>query len=156
MADTPGPSRPERIGRYEILDVLGSGGMGVVYRARDSQLSRDVAIKVIHRTNDGDAVWRERFANEARAAAALNHPNILAVHDVAIDDPSTGSGQATPYIVSELIEGGSLRQELKRGAIRLPRLLDLATQLADALAAAHQAQLIHRDLKPENIMLTRN
>jgi eukaryotic-like serine/threonine-protein kinase len=144
-----GTPRPERIGPYDILEVLGSGGMGVVYRARDPRLSREVALKVIRRTSEGDPRWRQRFADEARAAAALNHPNILAVHDVAIDVDS-------PYIVSELIEGGSLRQELKRGAIRVPRLLDLATQMADALTAAHQAHLIHRDVKPENVMVTRS
>jgi serine/threonine protein kinase len=123
--------------------------MGVVYRARDLRLSRDVALKVIHRTSEGDPRWRQRFAAEARAAAALNHPNIIAVYDVAIDVEA-------PYIVAELIDGSSLRDELRRGAIRLPRLLDLATQIADALTAAHQAQLIHRDLKPENVMLAKS
>ncbi len=149
MAEPARSDAPERIGPYDILGVLGSGGMGVVYRARDSRLSRDVALKVIHRTSEADPRWRRRFANEARAAAALNHPNILAVHDVAIDVDA-------PYIVSELIDGASLRQELRRGPIRLPRLLDLATQIADALTAAHHALLIHRDLKPENVMLTKN
>jgi eukaryotic-like serine/threonine-protein kinase len=143
-----GPDRPERIGPYDILEVLGSGGMGVVYRARDPRLSREVALKVIHRTSEADPRWRQRFADEARAAAALNHPNILAVHDVAIDVDS-------PYIVSELIDGGSLRQELKRGPLRLARLLDLAIQIADALTTAHRAGLVHRDLKPENVMVTR-
>ena len=149
MTEPAGATRPERIGPYEILGVLGSGGMGVVYRACDTRLSREVAIKVIHRTSEGDPRWRQRFAAEARAAAALNHPNIVAVYDVAIDVEA-------PYIVAELIDGVSLREELRRGPLRLPRLLDLATQLADALTTAHQAHLIHRDLKPENVMLTKS
>jgi serine/threonine protein kinase len=138
MAASPAP-HPTRIGPYEVIDVLGTGGMGVVYRARDPRLSRDVAIKVIHHTGEGDHRWRQRFADEARAAAALNHPNILAIHDVAVDVES-------PYIVAELIAGGSLRQELQRGALRLPRLLDVATQIADALTAAHHVREPSREI----------
>src|SRR5689334_13051568 len=135
---TPEPQpRLDRIGPFAIVDVIGRGGMGVVYRARDDRLSRDVAVKVIHEERAEDRRWRERFAAEARAAAALNHPNIVAIHDVAIDVPA-------PYLVLELVEGGSLRHELQAGAMRLPRLLDLATQIADGLAAAHQAGLVHR------------
>ena len=149
MVEPEGRARPSQIGPYAILDVLGGGGMGVVYRAHDPRLSRYVALKLIHDTSEADPRWRQRFIDEARAAAALNHPNIVAVHDVGIDVES-------PYIVSELIDGASLRNELKRGALRLPRLVDLAAQIADGLAAAHQAGLIHRDLKPENVMVTRN
>ena len=123
--------------------------MGVVYRARDSRLSRDVALKMLHRAADKDPDQLRRFLEEARAAAALNHPNIVAVHDIAIDAD-------TPYIIAELIDGGSLRQELDRGALKPARLLDLATQIADGLTAAHRAGLVHRDLKPENVMISRD
>jgi eukaryotic-like serine/threonine-protein kinase len=136
-----------RLGSYEIGAPLGRGGVGEVYRAWDPRLEREVALKILHeRTEfDPDRVWR--FVAEARAASALNHPNILTVFDAAVDG-------ATPFIVSELIEGDSLRGEMRRGAIPLKRLLDLATQIADGLAEAHDAGIVHRDLKPENIMVT--
>jgi len=141
------PAGRSAIGPYRILEEVGRGGMGVVYRAWDSRLQRDVALKVLHRTLDRDRTRLLRFVKEARAAAALNHPNILAVYDISIDsDP--------PYVVSELIEGLSLRKELNRGSVPLPRLTDIAIQIAEALVAAHRSNLVHRDLKPENVMIT--
>ena len=136
-----------RLGSYEIGAPLGRGGVGEVYRAWDPRLEREVALKILHeRTEaDPDRVWR--FVAEARAASALNHPNILTVFDAAVEG-------ATPFIVSELIEGDSLRGEVRRGPVPLKRLLDLATQIADGLAEAHAAGIVHRDLKPENIMVT--
>jgi hypothetical protein len=137
-----------QLGPYQVVELLGAGGMGEVYRAHDTRLGRDVAIKILRGASADDSRRVRRFLDEARAAGALNHPNILAVYDVATDaDP--------PHIVVELVDGESLRAELKRGALRLPRLLDLATQIADGLTAAHGAQIVHRDLKPDNIMVTR-
>jgi serine/threonine protein kinase len=135
------------LGPYEILSVIGAGGMGEVYRARDTRLKRDVAIKVLSAHTLDDPHARSRFEHEARAASALNHANIITVHDVGI-----ASGM--PYIVSELVEGESLRSFLQRGPIPIKKLFDLSTQIADGLAAAHKAGIVHRDLKPENIMLT--
>ena len=123
--------------------------MGTVYRARDTRLRRDVAIKVLHPSSDDQPRRLQRFLEEARAAGALNHPNILAVYDVAIDGD-------TPYIATELIDGVSLRRTIDAGRMPLARVVALATQIADGLAAAHRAGLVHRDLKPENVMLTRD
>ena len=138
-----------QIGPYEIVSLLGSGGMGDVYRARDSRLGRDVALKVLLPEVASDPGRRQRFEQEARAASALNHPNIISVYD-------TGSQDNLVYIVSELIEGETLRDQLKGGALPQSRVLEIAGQVADALAAAHAASIVHRDLKPENIMLTRD
>ncbi len=139
----------ERLGPYEILSPLGAGGMGEVYRARDTRLGREVALKVLPLDVAGDPVRRARFEQEARSASALNHPNIITVFDIGIND-----GMA--YLVTELVEGESLRALINRGAVPVRRLLDLGVQLADGLAAAHAAGIIHRDLKPENIMVTRH
>jgi eukaryotic-like serine/threonine-protein kinase len=136
-----------RVGPYEILERLGNGAMGDVYLARDSRLSRNVAMKVISDANGADAARRRRFVQEARAASALNHPNIVTIHDF-------GSSDGISYIISELVEGESLREVIKRGPVPLQRLLAIATQIADALAAAHNSGIVHRDLKPENIMIT--
>ncbi len=138
-----------RLGNYEIKSVLGVGGMGEVYRARDSRLNRDVAIKVLRAESAGNAELRNRFEREARAVAALNHPNIVSIYDIGIED-----GQQ--YIVSELVEGESLRSLLSGKPIPPRRILDIATQVADGLAAAHGAGIVHRDLKPENIMLAKD
>jgi eukaryotic-like serine/threonine-protein kinase len=137
-----------QFGPYEIVAPLGAGGMGEVYRGRDPRLQREVALKILspHALNDPDR--QRRFVQEARAASALNHPNILSVYDIGTED-------GTQYIVSELIEGESLRSLLLKGIIPFKKLLDLAIQIADGLAAAHEAGIIHRDLKPENIMITR-
>jgi len=136
------------LGPYEIISPLGAGGMGEVYRAKDPRLKREVAVKVLSAEVLGDAERQKRFQREAEAISALNHPNVLSVYD-------TGSENGTPYIVSELVEGESLRKLLQKGPVPIRRLLDIAVQIADGLAAAHQAGIVHRDLKPENVMLTR-
>src|SRR5277367_691367 len=136
-----------RLGPYEIKSTLGVGGMGEVYRARDSRLNRDVAIKVL-REDGASADLRSRFEREARAVAALNHPNVIAVYDFGIE-----AGQQ--YIVSELLEGESLRSLLHGRPVPVRKLIEIAAQVADGLAAAHAAGILHRDLKPENIMLTK-
>ncbi len=140
-----------KLGPYEIKSSLGVGGMGEVYRARDSRLNRDVAIKILRQdsTSSAAADLRSRFEREARAVAALNHPNIIAVYDFGIE-----AGQQ--YIVSELLEGESLRSLLHGKPVPVRKLIDIATQVADGLAAAHAAGIVHRDLKPENIMLTKD
>ena len=140
-------ARPDTLGPYKILAALGQGGGGEVYRAWDPRLRREVALKVLRERVDPDPERLQRFIAEARAASALNHPNIVTIFDAAIDD-------ARPFIVSELIDGKTLREEISR-PLPLKRLLDLATQIADGLGAAHEAGLVHRDLKPENIMVTR-
>src|SRR5262245_26569670 len=134
------------IRRYRITEKLGEGGMGVVYRAQDATLGRDVAIKLL-RAEAGQHPERvRRFSQEARAASALNHPNIITVHDA-------GEFEGGPFIVMELVEGESLRAQLRRGALPLAKTLDIGIQAATALARAHDAGITHRDLKPENILL---
>src|SRR5262245_60519703 len=137
----------DRLGPYEILSPLGAGGMGEVYRARDGRLGRDVAIKVLPAGVAGDPDRLQRFEQEARAAAALNHPNILAVHDI-------GQHDGVAYIVSELLEGETLRDRLTSGALPVRKAVDCAVQIAHGLAAAHERGIVHRDLKPENVFLT--
>jgi eukaryotic-like serine/threonine-protein kinase len=137
-----------KLGNYEIVDKLGEGGMGEVWRARDTRLSRFVALKVLPTEVAGDVNRRQRFEAEARAVGALNHPNIVAVYDVGQDD-----GRA--YMVSELVDGESLRALINRGPAGARQLRDIAAQIADGLAAAHGVGIVHRDLKPENIMVTR-
>src|SRR5271168_2589866 len=137
-----------RLGPYEIKSALGVGGMGEVYRARDSRLNRDVAIKVL-REDGSSPDLRSRFEREARAVAALNHPNVIAVYDFGIE-----AGQQ--YIVSELLEGESLRSLLHGRPVPVRKLIEIAAQVADGLAAAHAAGIVHRDLKPENIMLAKD
>lgn len=134
-------SKGEKLGPYEIIALLGAGGMGEVYRARDARLNRDVALKILPEDFAGDPSRRARFEQEARAVAALNHPNIVAIYDV-------GDG----YIVSELVDGEPLRGRTPG----LRRTIEIAVQIASGLAAAHDAGIVHRDLKPDNIMLTRN
>ena len=138
-----------RFGPYGIVERLGAGGMGVVYRARDTRLGRDVAIKVIGAESADDADRLRRFEQEARATSALNHPNILSVFDV-------GTRDGSPYIVSELLEGSTLRERLRSGPLGGKRGLDFAIQVSRGLAAAHQKGIVHRDLKPDNLFLTRD
>ncbi len=138
-----------KIGPYEIIAPLGAGGMGEVYRARDTRLGRDVAIKVLPEALARDADRLRRFETEARAVAALNHPNILSIHDI-------GTHDGAPYLVSECLEGQSLRQELSGGLLPLRRAVEYGTEIAQGLAAAHDKGIIHRDLKPENIFVTRD
>src|SRR4051795_7260660 len=136
-----------RIGPYEILGWLGAGGMGDVYRARDARLARDVAIKVIPAALATDASRVRRFEQEARAAGQLNHPNILAVHDVGVHE-------GAPYIVTELLDGESLRSRLRAGALPARKAVDYARQIAEGLAAAHDKNIVHRDVKPDNLFIT--
>jgi len=136
-----------RLGVYHVEARIGAGGMGEVYRARDTRLKRDVAIKVLPAAVSSDPERLARFKREARAAAALNHPNILTVHDIGTQD-------SVPYIVSELLEGQTLREAL--AGLRLPAAIDYAIQIAQGLGAAHQKGIVHRDLKPENVFVTRD
>ena len=136
-----------RLGPYEIVSSLGAGGMGEVFRAKDTRLGRDVAIKVLPKELAGDADRLARFEREARAVAALSHPNILAIHDFGTEGDTT-------YAALELIEGETLRAKLKGGVLPLRKAMDYGAQLANGLAAAHDKDIVHRDLKPENIMVT--
>src|ERR1700733_10998314 len=136
-----------KLGPYEIQSPLGAGGMGEVYRARDARLNRDVAIKILPASFSADRERLTRFAQECRAAAALNHPNILSIFDIG-DDPSA------PYVVSELLEGETLRDRLRNGALTSHKAIDYAGQIARGLAAAHDKGIVHRDLKPENLFIT--
>src|SRR5258708_249000 len=138
-----------KLGPYEIVAPIGAGGMGEVYRARDSRLKREVAIKVLPQAFSLDADRLRRFEQEALATAALNHPNILAVFDI-------GTNEGSPYGVSELLEGGTLRERLRGGAIAVRKTLDYALQIAHGLAAAHEKGIVHRDLKPENLFVTKD
>jgi serine/threonine protein kinase/tetratricopeptide (TPR) repeat protein len=142
-------TRGTRLGPYEILSPLGAGGMGEVYRARDTRLGRDVAIKVLPAAWSADRDRLRRFAQEARAAAALNHPHICTIHDV-----STGETGETPFIAMELLAGETLQQRLARGSIEIGQLIVDSIGLADALDAAHRKGILHRDIKPANIFLT--
>ncbi len=138
-----------RLGQYEIVDRLGAGGMGEVYRARDTRLGRDVAVKALSGEMSGDPQRLTRFEAEARSASALNHPNIVTIHEV-------GREGDTPFIVMELVDGRTLRDLLYSGPLPPRRAVALAAQLADALARAHEAGIVHRDIKPENVMVTRD
>ena len=143
MGTTPGRT----LGPYVLGDLIGSGGMGEVYRAHDERLQRDVAIKLLPVAFLQEPGRLQRFEQEARAAAALNHPNILSVYDL-------GAHAGTPYIVSELLDGESLRDRLRRGPLPQRTAIDCAIQLARGLAAAHEKGIIHRDIKPDNVFLT--
>ncbi len=136
-----------KLGPYEIVAPIGAGGMGEVFRAKDTRLGRDVAIKVLPETFAKDADRLRRFEQEARAVAALNHPNILAIHDI-------GEFNGAPYLVSELLEGHSLRVEMNNAPLPTRRAVEYAAQIAQGLAAAHDKGIVHRDLKPENVFVT--
>lgn len=136
-----------KLGPYEIQSSIGAGGMGEVYRARDSRLNRDVAIKVLPASFSADQDRLQRFALECRATAALNHPNILSIFDI-------GEDHAAPYVVSELLEGETLRDRLRHGPLTSRKAIDYARQIANGLAAAHEKGITHRDLKPENLFIT--
>src|SRR3989454_5884213 len=145
MSETLSPNTT--IAQYSVISKIGEGGMGEVYRARDSKLVRDVAIKVLPAVFSADAERLRRFEQEAQAAGALNHPNILVIHHV-------GTHDGAPYIVSELLEGETLRDRLHGGALPQRKAIDYSLQVAHGLAAAHQKGIAHRDLKPENIFIT--
>jgi Tol biopolymer transport system component len=136
-----------KLGPYEIQSLLGAGGMGEVYRARDTRLDRIVAIKVLPASFSADPDRMARFAQEARAAAALNHPNILSIFDI-------GDDHGLPYVVSELLEGETLRERLRSGLLSSRKAIDYGLQVARGLAAAHEKGIVHRDLKPENLFIT--
>jgi len=136
-----------RLGSYEILAPLGAGAMGEVYRAKDLKLGRDVAIKVLPAGFASDPERLLRFEQEARAASALNHPNIITIHDI-------GQHEGIPYIAMELVDGKTLREILADGPLTTKTLFHLATQIAEGMAKAHAAGIVHRDLKPENLMVT--
>src|ERR1700676_1770947 len=138
-----------KLGPYEIASLLGAGGMGEVYRARDSRLKREVAIKVLPQALALDADRMRRFEQEALSTAALNHPNILAVFDI-------GTSEGSPYVVSELLDGETLRERLRSGPIAVRKTLDYAMQIAHGLAAAHDKGIVHRDLKPDNLFVTKD
>jgi serine/threonine protein kinase len=137
-----------RLGTFEIVSLIGAGGMGEVYRARDSNLNRDVAVKVLLNLST-DPQRLHRFEQEARAAGSINHPNILAVYHM-------GTYEGAPYLVSELLEGETLRAIVKRGPLPLRKVIDYGVQIAHGLQAAHEKGIVHRDLKPENVFLTRD
>src|SRR5438876_413533 len=137
-----------RLGPYEILGPLGAGGMGEVYRARDTRLDRIVAVKILPDTLAADPQFRERFDREARAISQLDHPHICALYDV-------GEHDGTHFLVMQFLEGETLGDRLTRGALPVDQALNFAVQVASALDKAHRAGVVHRDLKPGNIMLTR-
>ncbi len=137
----------QRVGHYRVLEKIGAGGMGEVFRARDERLGREVALKLIRPACSDNPDHLRRFEQEARAAAALNHPNILAIYDVGFEG-------TTPYIVTELLHGKTLRQRLAEGPIPLREASDFALQVAQGLTAAHERHIVHRDLKPENLFIT--
>jgi eukaryotic-like serine/threonine-protein kinase len=138
-----------KLGPYQIVAAAGQGGMGEVYRARDTRLNRSVAIKVLPQAIAGDAERMQRFEQEARNIAALNHPNILAIYDVGVQD-------GTSFLVMELLEGETLRERLEHGGLPVRKAVEIGSQIAHGLAAAHERGIVHRDLKPENIFLTRD
>src|SRR5919198_6271726 len=136
----------ELIGHYRVESLIGIGGMGEVYLARDERLGRKVALKLLPERLTADETQLSRFEHEARTASALNHPNILTVYEIGAE----GNRQ---FIATEFIEGMTLRAAMSRGRMNLREVLDIATQVASALAAAHETGVVHRDIKPENIML---
>src|SRR5580658_7830402 len=141
------PSPGQNIGPYQIQEQLGAGGMGEVYRAIDTRMGRAVALKILPESLARDDERRRRFEQEARLAAALNHPNVMAIYDVGLD-------QHPPYIVAELVPGESLRALISKGPMAPRKAIDIAAQIAAGLAAAHAAGIVHRDLKPENAIVT--
>jgi serine/threonine protein kinase len=149
MSGAPNLAAGTRVGPYEVLALLGEGGMGQVYRARDERLSREVALKVVHADLAQDVERLRRFEHEAKAAGTLNHPNIVAVYDA-------GQHDGAPYIVSELLQGETLRDRMASGALGVRKSVDYGVQIARGLAAAHEKGIVHRDLKPENLFLTRD
>jgi serine/threonine protein kinase len=138
-----------RLGPYEIVAPIGAGGMGEVYRARDTRLNRDVAIKILPEFFATDVDRLRRFQLEAQSAGALNHPNVLAIYDI-------GTYENTPYLVSELLQGESLKERLSQGKLGINRAVDYGRQIAAGLAAAHAKGITHRDIKPDNLFITRD
>src|SRR5215468_5278752 len=143
MALTPGT----HLGPYEIQSPLGAGGMGEVYRAKDTRLERTVAIKILPAEVAKDVVRKQRFEREAKTISSLNHPNICTLHDI-------GSQDGVDYLVMECVEGETLAKRLEKGPLQLEQTLKYGAQIADALDKAHRSGVVHRDLKPGNVMLT--
>src|SRR5262250_2970337 len=139
----------EKLGPYEVVAPLGAGGMGEVYRARDTRLGRDVAIKVLPQTLAKDADRLGRFEQEAKLLGALNHPNLLGIFDV-------GSQNGLQYLVAEFLEGKTLRERLNEGALPQRKVIEYSTKISNGLAAAHEKGIVHRDLKPENVFVTKD
>src|SRR5271155_4214483 len=138
-----------KLGPYEILSLLGAGGMGEVYRARDTRLDRIVAVKILPAHLSSDNEFKQRFEREASTVSSLNHPHICQLFDVGRDG-------STDYLVMEFLDGETLAERVQRGALALSELLKIGIDVADALAVAHRAGIVHRDLKPGNIMLTKS
>jgi serine/threonine protein kinase len=138
-----------RLGPYEVVASVGAGGMGEVYRARDTRLGREVAIKTLPALAASDPERRARFEQEARSASALNHPNIITVLDI-------GDTEGTSYIAMEYVEGRSVRELLAAGPLPPRKVLDIGVQAAEGLAKAHAAGIVHRDLKPDNLMVSKD
>src|SRR5712672_2004383 len=136
-----------RLGPYEILDAIGAGGMGEVYRAKDTRLDRTVAIKILPAHLSSDPLRKQRFEREAKTISSLNHPNICVLYDVGCQD-------GMDYLVMECVEGESLAKRLEKGALPIEQVLKVGAQIAGGLEKAHRAGIVHRDLKPGNIMLT--
>ncbi len=137
------------LGPYRIVPLLGAGGMGEVYRAEDTRLHREVAVKVISEDLAGDPLALERFRREARVVATLSHPSILALYDI-------GTWGDVRFAVTELLEGGTLRSRLERRPVPWPEVIDIGIAIAEGLVAAHDKGIVHRDLKPENLFVTRD
>src|SRR6185295_6435367 len=138
-----------RLGPYELVALLGAGGMGEVYKARDTRLDRTVAIKILPKALAADSQFRDRFDREARTISQLDHPHICALYDVGVHDGSA-------YLVMQYLEGETVADRLEKGPLPLDGALRCAVEILDALAAAHRAGITHRDLKPANIMLTKS
>src|SRR2546421_8391601 len=138
-----------QLGPYEITTALGAGGMGEVYRARDTRLDRTVAIKILSQQLSNDPVRKQRFEREAKTISSLNHPHICTLHDV-------GSQDGVDYLVMECVEGETLAKRLEKGALPLEQGLKYGAEIADGLDKAHRSGVVHRDLKPGNIMLTKS
>jgi eukaryotic-like serine/threonine-protein kinase len=138
-----------KLGPYEIVAAIGAGGMGEVYRGKDTRLGRDVAINVLPEALVKDADRLRRFEQEARTIAALNHPNIPGIHDI-------GTHEGAPFLVSELLDGETLREKIEAGPLPVKRAIEYGLGIAQGLAAAHNKGIVHRDLKPENVFITRD
>ncbi len=138
-----------RVGPYEVVALVGAGGMAEVYRATDTRLGRDVAIKVVSEAFGADGAFVERFEREAKLAGSVNHPNVVALHDVGLHD-------GKPYFVTELLQGETLRERLAKGPVPLAKALEWTAQMAQGLAAAHEGGIVHRVLKPENVFISRD
>src|SRR5438067_214594 len=144
-----------RLGPYEIQTAVGAGGMGEVYRARDTRLDRTVAIKVLSATLAADPLFRERFDREARAISALDHTNICTLYDLGTDTPP-GTSEPVNFLVMQFVDGETLARRLERGPLKIAEVVRIAMEIASALDKAHRAGIVHRDLKPGNVMLTAN